>query len=78
MVDPVVVDAIVTDTGPVNVPPFGETTGVAAEMVNMALETALLVMPLFTAIAFTVRLTSMVIGAEYRGDAVVGVLPSSV
>ena len=49
-----VVVAIVTETGAENVPPLGAIVGVAAEIVNSALPTALLVMPVLNAIALTV------------------------
>ena len=80
MLAPVVAVAIVTLTELSKFPPFGLNAGVAAAafFVNVAEETVLFVRPLFTAIAFSVVVEEMAIGAEYTLEPVVGVLPSVV
>lgn len=49
-----------------------------ADFVNVWLATSLSVMPLFTAMAFTVVVAVIAIGEEYVVDELVGVLPSVV
>ena len=86
MVAPVVLSVIVTVCGTVNVPVAGVITGVAAggsaEIVYVALATALLENPVAVAMALIVSVAVTLIGAEYccvdPPTLVAGVEPSKV
>jgi hypothetical protein len=68
---------MVTDCVAVNVPAAGENVGVAAigVMVYLAVATALLAVPVATAIASTVSVALTEIAAVYLVELVVGVVP---
>jgi hypothetical protein len=76
-----VVVAIVTDTEPVKLPPFGVIVGVVTVgwvIVKAALAVELGLYPSINAAAFNVALLVRLIALEYRVEEVVGLLPSVV